>query len=204
MRLKMRSDAYMALGKAALTNENKNSAEATPPATGTGPPDIPAAADGPTPEVSPDEAMQLNSAINRALLQTPRDASQRPASAQPANLQGKASDAGGSQKSQAQDWQQQIEKDLHRTFPGHPVMDKTGRSALRRILMAYSERNPDVGYCQVRWHGRFWHAGRGDAAGWFVALSGRRACAAGSGSCSHSCLGMTAKPGSNSTTYVNP
>lgn len=47
------------------------------------------------------------------------------------------------------DWNLQIEKDLHRTFPGHPVMDGTGRSALRRILAAYARRNPDVGYCQV-------------------------------------------------------
>ena len=47
------------------------------------------------------------------------------------------------------DWNMQIEKDLHRTFPGHPVMDASGRSALRRVLAAYSRRNPDVGYCQV-------------------------------------------------------
>jgi len=43
----------------------------------------------------------------------------------------------------------QIEKDLHRTFPGHPVMDASGRSALRRVLAAYARRNPEVGYCQV-------------------------------------------------------
>lgn len=48
------------------------------------------------------------------------------------------------------DWNMQIEKDLHRTFPGHPVMDASGRSALRRVLAAYSRRNPDVGYCQVK------------------------------------------------------
>jgi Rab-GTPase-TBC domain len=47
------------------------------------------------------------------------------------------------------DWNLQIEKDLHRTFPGHPVMDLSGRSALRRILAAYARRNPSVGYCQV-------------------------------------------------------
>ncbi|KAK9810304.1 hypothetical protein WJX72_008307 [[Myrmecia] bisecta] len=41
-----------------------------------------------------------------------------------------------------------IEKDLHRTFPGHPVMDGSGRNALRRILAAYSRRNASVGYCQ--------------------------------------------------------
>lgn len=44
----------------------------------------------------------------------------------------------------------QIEKDLHRTFPGHPVMDTSGRNALRRLLAAYARRNPSVGYCQVR------------------------------------------------------
>ena len=31
---------------------------------------------------------------------------------------------------------------------GHPVMDKTGRKALQRILLAYAWRNPSVGYCQ--------------------------------------------------------
>ena len=44
----------------------------------------------------------------------------------------------------------QIEKDLHRTFPGHPVMDSSGRNALRRLLAAYARRNPSVGYCQVK------------------------------------------------------
>lgn len=47
------------------------------------------------------------------------------------------------------DWNMQIEKDLHRTFPGHPVMDSSGRNALRRLLAAYARRNPSVGYCQV-------------------------------------------------------
>ncbi len=46
-------------------------------------------------------------------------------------------------------WNVQIEKDLHRTFPGHPIMDRSGRSALRRILAAYARRNEVVGYCQV-------------------------------------------------------
>lgn len=49
----------------------------------------------------------------------------------------------------SRDWNMQIEKDLHRTFPGHPVMDSTGRNALRRLLAAYARRNPSVGYCQV-------------------------------------------------------
>ena len=45
------------------------------------------------------------------------------------------------------DWIVQIDKDLHRTWPGN--LDKDGRQALRRVLAAYSKRNPkDVGYCQ--------------------------------------------------------
>lgn len=47
------------------------------------------------------------------------------------------------------DWNVQIEKDLHRTFPGHPLMNRRGRGTLRRILAAYSRRNDAVGYCQV-------------------------------------------------------
>ncbi len=47
------------------------------------------------------------------------------------------------------DWNMQIEKDLHRTFPGHPVMDSSGRNALRRLLAAYARRNPSVVYFQV-------------------------------------------------------
>lgn len=70
---------------------------------------------------------------------------------------GCCTDAGSSELSKvgadwhpsSRDWNLQIEKDLHRTFPGHPVMDGTGRSALRRILAAYARRNPSVGYCQV-------------------------------------------------------
>ncbi|KAL4858479.1 TBC1 domain family member 2A [Chlorella vulgaris] len=46
------------------------------------------------------------------------------------------------------DYLAQIDKDLHRTFPNHPVMDAGGRAALRRILCAYSRRNATVGYCQ--------------------------------------------------------
>eukprot|EP00850_Spirogloea_muscicola_P009088 SM000050S17013 [mRNA] locus=s50:398100:404200:+ [translate_table: standard] len=45
-------------------------------------------------------------------------------------------------------WTIQIEKDLPRTFPGHPALDSIGRSALRRILTAYARHNPTVGYCQ--------------------------------------------------------
>ncbi|GJP34933.1 hypothetical protein CLOM_g19410 [Closterium sp. NIES-68] len=42
----------------------------------------------------------------------------------------------------------QIEKDLPRTFPGHPALDAKGRDALRRLLIAYSRRNRALGYCQ--------------------------------------------------------
>ncbi|GAQ82371.1 GTPase activating protein [Klebsormidium nitens] len=45
-------------------------------------------------------------------------------------------------------WTAQIEKDLPRTFPGHPVLDGGGRDALRRLLTAFARHNPDVGYCQ--------------------------------------------------------
>ncbi|XP_051120023.1 uncharacterized protein LOC127243855 [Andrographis paniculata] len=46
-------------------------------------------------------------------------------------------------------WKIQIEKDLPRTFPGHPALDEDGRNALRRILTAYARHNPSVGYCQA-------------------------------------------------------
>ncbi|XP_047971900.1 TBC1 domain family member 9B-like isoform X2 [Salvia hispanica] len=46
-------------------------------------------------------------------------------------------------------WRAQIEKDLPRTFPGHPALDEDGRNALRRVLTAYARHNPSVGYCQA-------------------------------------------------------
>ncbi|CAL1387179.1 unnamed protein product [Linum trigynum] len=46
-------------------------------------------------------------------------------------------------------WKGQIEKDLPRTFPGHPALDNDGRNALRRLLTAYARHNPSVGYCQA-------------------------------------------------------
>lgn len=46
-------------------------------------------------------------------------------------------------------WKGQIEKDLPRTFPGHPALDDDGRNALRRLLTAYARHNPSVGYCQL-------------------------------------------------------
>ncbi|KAJ8451228.1 hypothetical protein Cgig2_014000 [Carnegiea gigantea] len=49
-------------------------------------------------------------------------------------------------------WKRQIEKDLPRTFPGHPALDEDGRNALRRLLIAYARHNPSVGYCQVKFY----------------------------------------------------
>ncbi|KAL5662317.1 hypothetical protein ACJX0J_029442, partial [Zea mays] len=46
-------------------------------------------------------------------------------------------------------WIGQIDKDLPRTFPGHPALDEDGRNALRRLLIAYAKHNPSVGYCQA-------------------------------------------------------
>lgn len=43
----------------------------------------------------------------------------------------------------------QIDHDLPRTFPGHPWLDTPeGQASLRRVLVAYSFRDSDVGYCQ--------------------------------------------------------
>ena len=43
----------------------------------------------------------------------------------------------------------QIDKDLQRTFPSHDFFEsKEGTETLRRVLLAYSVRNPAVGYCQ--------------------------------------------------------
>ncbi|CAH8343656.1 unnamed protein product [Eruca vesicaria subsp. sativa] len=43
----------------------------------------------------------------------------------------------------------QIDHDLPRTFPGHPWLDTPeGHAALRRVLVGYSFRDSDVGYCQ--------------------------------------------------------
>ncbi|KAL5219191.1 hypothetical protein ABZP36_019875 [Zizania latifolia] len=50
---------------------------------------------------------------------------------------------------QPEKWKGQIEKDLPRTFPGHPALDEHGRNALRRLLTAYARHNPSVGYCQA-------------------------------------------------------
>ena len=42
-----------------------------------------------------------------------------------------------------------IDRDLHRTLPSHPFFKtSSGLDSLRRVLVAYSWKNPDVGYCQ--------------------------------------------------------
>jgi hypothetical protein len=46
---------------------------------------------------------------------------------------------------------QQIDKDLPRTFSGlamYPELDSEKRLALRRVLLAYAQHNPGVGFCQ--------------------------------------------------------
>ncbi|CAD5193212.1 uncharacterized protein LOC103975109 [Musa acuminata AAA Group] len=43
----------------------------------------------------------------------------------------------------------QIDQDLPRTFPSHPWLDSPeGQASLRRVLVGYSFRDSDVGYCQ--------------------------------------------------------
>ncbi|WCJ26222.1 Ypt/Rab-GAP domain of gyp1p superfamily protein [Euphorbia peplus] len=51
--------------------------------------------------------------------------------------------------SEPRKWKRQIEKDIPRTFPGHPALDEHGRDSLRRLLLAYARHNPSVGYCQA-------------------------------------------------------
>ncbi|XP_022747244.1 ecotropic viral integration site 5 ortholog-like [Durio zibethinus] len=46
-------------------------------------------------------------------------------------------------------WRKLIDKDLPRTFPGHPALNNNGRDSLRRLLLAYARHNPSVGYCQA-------------------------------------------------------
>jgi hypothetical protein len=40
-------------------------------------------------------------------------------------------------------------QDLTRTFPGHEVFESpNGRAGLKRVLIAYANRNRKLGYCQ--------------------------------------------------------
>lgn len=45
-------------------------------------------------------------------------------------------------------WERLIRVDAPRTFPDQPAFDAVYRRSLRRVLQAYANLNPDVGYCQ--------------------------------------------------------
>ncbi|KAK9068488.1 hypothetical protein SSX86_012602 [Deinandra increscens subsp. villosa] len=64
------------------------------------------------------------------------------------NLQDGISGGKGASVPVPEKCRKQIEKDLQRTFPGHPALNEEGRNSLRRLLLAYAQHNPSVGYCQ--------------------------------------------------------
>lgn len=45
-------------------------------------------------------------------------------------------------------WSEDISVDVRRTFPDLEVFDKSRQEALSRVLTAYANLNPEVGYCQ--------------------------------------------------------
>ena len=44
--------------------------------------------------------------------------------------------------------EEQLDRDLHRTFPGHPALTEPFCQRIKNVLLAYSARNPEVAYCQ--------------------------------------------------------
>lgn len=43
----------------------------------------------------------------------------------------------------------EIEQDIPRTFPEHPLLKSQAfRTSMRNVLLAYAYHNPEVGYCQ--------------------------------------------------------
>ena len=57
------------------------------------------------------------------------------------------------QEGESSQWLHDIDKDLGRTYPTHPLFDVNkgqgviGQKALRNVLQAYAAFNPEVGYC---------------------------------------------------------
>uniref|UniRef100_A0A0E0CZ04 Rab-GAP TBC domain-containing protein n=1 Tax=Oryza meridionalis TaxID=40149 RepID=A0A0E0CZ04_9ORYZ len=57
-------------------------------------------------------------------------------------------DQTNAQKKPPEKWKGQIEKDLPRTFPGHPALDEDGRNALRRALVGVIDEYFDGYYTE--------------------------------------------------------